>query len=112
VIVIALWMLTKILPTPEPRPPKYASYSVSGPSTSGTAAVTFRNESGGTEQKTVNLPWMLTVEVKHGTFLSVIAQKEGKAGTIRAEIRADGRVIQEAESDTAYGIASASGRVP
>lgn len=84
-------------------------YLVDG--SSRTASVTFTNESGGTGSLLVTLPWTLRMRRAAGTFLYVAAQKKGSDGTVHAAIYVDGDVIQQAESDTPYGIASASGRV-
>jgi hypothetical protein len=84
-------------------------YTVMG---SGIAGLTFRNSSGGTEQNTVSLPWTLEFAARRGAFLYVSAQKQQKYGSIHAEIHVDGRSIQEADSDSAYGIAAVHGSVP
>lgn len=85
------------------------TYSVYG---IGGAAITFRNESGGIEQKTVSLPWTSELRAKHRAFLYISAQKQQESGTIKAIIYVDGHAIQEAASNSAYGIASVSGSVP
>lgn len=87
-----------------------ATYLVNGSASS--ASLTYRNESGGTEQRTVPLPWTLEMHVGPGHFLYVSAQKQGPYGAIRAAIYVEGQVLQEAESSSEYGIASASGSVP
>ena len=84
------------------------TYLVTGP---GTVGLTFKNESGGTEQRTVSLPWSLEFGAGRGAFLYVSAQKQQKDGTIRAEIHLNGSLLQQAESDSAYGIASVNGMV-
>src|SRR5271169_4761015 len=81
-IGVLLWIIGRMLPTaPQPPLTNRATYVVSG---EGRAALTFRNESGGTEQKTVVLPWTLELRVQHRAFLYVSAQKQGESGTIRA----------------------------
>lgn len=47
-----------------------------------------------------------------GAFLYISAQKQVESGTIRALIDVDGEVIQQAESNSKYGIATVSGKVP
>ena len=108
-IFVLCVLIAKFSPTPKPPEPSTVSYMVSG---DGTASLTFRNESGGTEQKTVQLPWELAFVAKRHAFLYIAAQKKQAEGVIHAEIYVDGNRIQEAESNTAYGIASASGRIP
>jgi len=84
------------------------SYEVYG---TGSAALTYRNESGGTEQRTVSLPWEITFTRHSRDFLYLSAQKQGQSGAIEAVISVDGRAIQRAESTSDYGIASVSGSV-
>jgi hypothetical protein len=86
------------------------TYIVDGSASS--ASLTYRNESGGTEQRTVSLPWRLEMRVAPGQFLYVSAQKKQKYGTVKTTIYLEEKMLQEAESDTEYGIASASGRAP
>jgi hypothetical protein len=47
-----------------------------------------------------------------GTFVSVSAQSQEEYGSVRVAITVNGAVLQEAESDEPFGIASASGIVP
>lgn len=87
----------------------HVSYQVAGSTAS--ASLTYRNASGGTEQRTVPVPWSLEMQLPSGEFLYVSAQKKNSSGNIRASILVDGHVIQEAESTDEYGIASVSGAV-
>jgi hypothetical protein len=105
-IPILLWIIGQNLPTPTPQ---LVTYEVIG---SGTVGLTFQNESGGTEQKTVSLPWTLVLRARHGAFLYLAAQKQQERGTIRAAIYVNGQPIQSAEANSSYGIASVSGSVP
>lgn len=90
--------------------PRQAKYSVTG---YGQASLTYQNQSGGTEQQTVELPWMLNLSPRPGSFLYISAQKQqGGSDFIRVAIYIDGNKVQEAESNSAYGIAQASGRMP
>jgi hypothetical protein len=51
-------------------------------------------------------------EAPSGTTLYLSAQKTNEEGTISAKIYVDGKLLQEAESDSPYGIASVDGIVP
>jgi hypothetical protein len=75
------------------------------------ADLTYRNESGGTEQRTVYLPWSLEMWRAPGTFVYLSAQNHGGSG-VQTTIFVEGRILQEAESTAEYGIATASGRIP
>ena len=97
--------------TVAPKPiTKHVIYSVSG--TAREASLTYRNQSGGTEQITVRLPWDLEMDLPPGRFVYLSAQKTDEAGTIHAEIWGGSGILQEANSSTAFGIASVSGSVP
>jgi hypothetical protein len=74
--------------------------------------VTYVNQSGGTEQKKVMVPWQLGMRVAPGRFLYLSAQKTEETGTVHCQILVEGTVVQEAESSADFGIASVSGRVP
>ena len=87
------------------------TYTVTG-SYVGFVDLTYSNESGGSEQKTVALPWKLEFKPQHNAFLYVSAQKQDEKGIIDAVIFVDGDVIQKAEANSRYGIATASGRAP
>lgn len=76
------------------------------------ATLTYQNESGGTEQKTVKLPWALEWRIESPHFLYLSAQKTGESGIVHVAVYCDGQLLQEAESTSEYGIATASGRVP
>lgn len=107
-IIAVVWFMAQP-PVPVPSSTARVTYSVTG---SGNVGLTFINESGGTEQKTVALPWTLEIRSKPGAFLHISAQKKQEDGTIVAGIYVDGTPIQKAESNSAYGIASVNGRVP
>ena len=89
--------------------PKRITYTVTG---MGRAGLTYQNASGGTEQKTVSLPWTLELTAPSGEFLYLSAQKQQEYGTITARVYVDGTMLQQAEADSDYGIALVSGRVP
>jgi hypothetical protein len=88
------------------------------------ASLTYRNETGGTEQSSVVVPWELKMKCPRGSFLYISAQKgeepwdhvpkgvklwHNKA--IHVAVYVDGHILQQAESTAAYGVASASGQV-
>jgi zinc-ribbon domain len=91
------------------------------------ANLTYRNETGGTEQATVAVRWELKMQCPAG-FIPYIAAQKGeepwdhvpmtdKSGlwhnrVIHVAVYVDGHVVQEAESSAPYGVASASGEVP
>jgi hypothetical protein len=90
------------------------------------ANLTFRNESGGTEQATVAVRWELKMQCPAG-FIPYIAAQKGeepwdhvpmtdKSGlwhnrVIHVAVYIDGHLVQQAESSAPYGVASASGEV-
>jgi hypothetical protein len=88
-------------------PDRQVVYQVFG---SGEARLTYRNPSGGTEQRQVELPWRLEFTTKPGDFLYLSAQKQETHGTINSLIYVDGGLLQRAETDSPHGIASVSGR--
>lgn len=109
VIIGILFFLNEF--APYVTEPHKVTYTVTG-SYVGFVELTYSNESGGTEQKTVALPWKLEFKAQHNAFVYISAQKQGENGAIDAVIYLDGNVIQEASANSRYGIASASGRVP
>jgi len=86
------------------------TYLVNG--SSNRASLTYRNQSGGTEQNTVQLPWTLELRLSPGAFAYVSAQNQEDGGTVHASVYLGGVTLQEATSGSAYGIATASARVP
>jgi hypothetical protein len=109
--IIGLMFIIGILSILAPDNP-YANYravvySVEGYDT-GVVSLTYANESGGSEQRTVVLPWRLQFSAPVGRHLYVSAQQSGE-GRIDAEIKVSGQVVQSAESTTRYGIATVSG---
>lgn len=85
-------------------------YSVIGTDTDA-ASLTIRNETGGTEQMDVRLPWSKRFDAESGQFVYLSAQNENDSGSIKCEILVNDARIQTAESDGAYAIASCSGSV-
>ena len=84
-------------------------YSVAGSASS--ASLTYQNESGGTDQKQVSLPWKYSFTGSPGDFLYLSAQNQESYGTVTAKIKLNGNTVQSAETNDEYGIASVSGRI-
>jgi hypothetical protein len=77
-------------------------------------AVTMTNESGSIEQFTLTaaeLPWDIVFEGTEGDFVTISAQMQDSPGVVVVEIGVNGEVVRKAESDAAYGIASAELRI-
>jgi hypothetical protein len=127
-------------PTPAAPPPsakdrpddsvgiRQVEYSITG--TVHVVSITYRNASGGTEQRRVRVPYRDTFFASPGAALYLSAQKtrfvtvedgmiatreevvdDGQAGTVHVRITCGGKIMQEAESSAPHGIATASGRV-
>jgi len=107
--IIAVLMIAVHMSSVSQSSVRRCTYTVDG---DGAVMLTYRNESGGIEQKTVALPWALEMRLEPGSLLYVSAQKQQARGTIRAVIYLDGQALQQAQADSAYGIAAVSGRVP
>ncbi|MFC4161964.1 zinc ribbon domain-containing protein [Chitinimonas lacunae] len=83
------------------------SYQVEG--TAPSAALTFSNAQGGTEQKVVLLPWNVDYpQVRPGTHLYLSAQNQGDSGVVRVRIMVDSKEMKTSESSGGYTIATAS----
>jgi hypothetical protein len=95
------------------------------------ASVSYRNASGGTEQQLVApwetrhgkvqlTPWILEFQEPSGYVAYISAQGEPVEGVESSEyepgchvqLKFNGQVVQEADSGSYYGIATASARVP
>ncbi len=84
------------------------TYSVTG--SASAASLTYQNDSGGTNQQTVNLPWTRTFSgFGSGDFLYVSAQNQDDHGTLRCEIKIGSRVAFSSDASGAYSICTASG---
>jgi hypothetical protein len=105
--------------TPPPPPPlphgvhrvEYLIRSTGGL----TAGLTYRNATGGTEQndrEQYELPASLTFYAASGQFVYISAQNKTDHGAVQVSISVDGKLLQQATSSSAYGIATASGSVP
>lgn len=88
------------------------SYEVSGIFTNS-ADLTYRNSSGGTEQKTVTLPHTIPTIGPYifspGDFLYISAQNRASSGTITVTIKLNGATFKQSTSSGAFAIATASG---
>jgi hypothetical protein len=106
--------LTFNIPEQRPRPAPLGivthkvEYSIAG---AGYASITMTNESGATEQHRVSVPFYHTFDVGRGFFAYISAQEGGAGEHLMVTLRVDGEAIQQAESTTRYGIATASGKV-
>src|SRR5262249_54350867 len=85
-------------------------YTVSGSARS--ASLTYVNETGGTEQISVRLPWQLRMDVPGGTYVAVSAQNNGETGSVTCTIQTDLEPFKTSTSQGAYKIASCNGLVP
>ena len=85
------------------------TYSVTG--TARRASLTYQNDTGGTEQHTVSIPWSNSYfGFGLGDFVYVSAQNEGETGTLLCEIKSGGQVVYSGSASGAYSICTASGR--
>jgi hypothetical protein len=93
--------------TPTTHSAAVVTYEVTG---DGSADLTTTNASGGTEQKTVNLPYSEQLDPPPDGLVYLSAQLNG-SGSISCKISYGGQVIQEASSQGDYVIASCSGSI-
>jgi len=72
--------------------------------------VTYTNDGGNTEQKTINSnKWKTTFNGNLGAFVSISAQTSNENAEISVKIIYNGKTIEEAKSSGDYVVASASG---
>lgn len=71
--------------------------------TARSAMITYDNETGGMEQRDVNIPWTKEMTVELGAPLSLVAQNNG-TGSITCEIWVNGEKRKTSTSTTQYGI--------
>jgi len=83
-------------------------YSVIG--SASRASLTYQNESGGTEQMLVSLPWNTEFNARRGAFLYLSAQSRERNSAIEVEIRSNSIEVQKAQSCGDFVIATAHGR--
>jgi hypothetical protein len=82
-------------------------YEVQGTTTS--AALTYRNSTGGTEQINATLPWSTEFQLKTGEAVFLSARNMGGDGTVKCTILLDSQVYRTAESTGANKICSVRG---
>jgi hypothetical protein len=82
-------------------------YEVQGTATS--AALTYRNSTGGTEQINVTLPWSTEFQLKTGEAVFLSARNTDKDGSVRCTISLDNQVFRTAESTGANKTCSGRG---
>lgn len=80
-------------------------YVISGTATS--AMITYTNETGGTEQVNVNLPFTKEFKASPGAALSIVAQNNG-SGSITCEIWINGELKKTSTSTAQYGVVTCS----
>lgn len=75
--------------------------------------LTYENASGNSQQETINVPWSIEFQAPAGQFVYLSGQLavRGKS-TVTCKILVDGQVVEEAESEGEYVIATCSGSVP
>lgn len=93
--------------------PHTAKYEIEGFGTTS-ASLTYRNSTGGTEQRTVTLPASVpglvgVYFVETGDFLYISAQNNSSFGSVQVRIVVDGTTWRSATSSGAFGVATASG---
>jgi hypothetical protein len=105
--IVALWLCLAFLCCSGGAPNKnyQVTYRVDG---TGGASLTYSNETGGTEQQEVTLPWTKTFSGTAGEFLYLSAQNHEEYGGIVASISINGRVVKDATSQGGYTIATVS----
>lgn len=87
------------------------TYKVTG--TARRASLMYYNSSGGSEQRTVRLPWQMTFGPEESEqFLYISAQNEGDSGTITCEILVNGHRVKRSTSSGAYVIATCDATGP
>lgn len=84
-------------------------YRVTG--TGAYVDLTYRNGSGGTDQKSVSAPWEYKFNGNPGDHLYVSAQTDKYGTPIKAEILVGGKVLYQGGASKEHGIATASGRL-
>lgn len=101
-------------PTAQPTAPimHTVTYQIGGTGRSR-VDLTYRNASGNSQQETINVPWSIEFQAPAGQFVYLSGQLAVKGkSTVTCKILVDGQVVEEAESEGEYVIASCSGSVP
>lgn len=99
---------------PAPSAPAEVIYRIGGAKYADRveASLTYRNATGGTEQKNVTVPWETSFTALPGQFLYLSAQNTGSRGAVTCDILVNGQSIQSARAEGGYKIATCSGSVP
>lgn len=119
-VAVVFWLLSAIGSSSSSSPSRQSlpaaptthtvRYYVGG--TAQTADITIENETGGTEQKTIDIPWDTTFSAERGQFVYVSAQSNDDAERlVNCKIEVDGEILESAESRGRFVIASCSGSV-
>jgi hypothetical protein len=87
--------------------PRPVTYRITG--TTGNVDVTLKNASGATEQQNIKPPYELSFDSTGGQSLYVSGQNKWNAGVVTCEILVDGKLVQTATSNAAFGVATCSG---
>lgn len=82
-------------------------YKVTG--TASSVSITINNDTGGTEQATVDVPYSKIYSDYYDDFLYISAQNQGNSGSVTVSIYVNGNLVEQATSTGPYVIASASG---
>lgn len=93
----------------EEQASKTVVYRVTG--TGAYVDLTYRNKSGGTDQKSVSTPWEYKFTGNPGDHLYISAQTDKYGTPIKAEILVGGRVLYQGGASKEHGIATASGQL-
>jgi hypothetical protein len=75
------------------------------------AFLTYRDADGVTRQKDVFLPYKDQFFAPYGAFVYLSAQKQTHAGMLHVLVRVGGVPFRESETEAAFGIVTASGKV-
>jgi hypothetical protein len=85
------------------------TYRISG--TTRAASLTIQNANQSSEQRDVDVPWEISFKAHGGQFVYLSAQNKWDAGVVKCDILIDGKIVRTATADTAYGIATCSGKL-
>jgi len=92
-------------------PPPTVKYSVTGTGTITAASVTYTNETGGTDQFDVSLPWSYSFSSEPGKVVELLVSLSdySQVGVLTATIYVNGSVLQTSSGNAS---AIAGGTVP
>ena len=97
-VITREFMITMPLLTPTPTLSQ-VTYQVTG---SARRASLLYWTADGMEERTVDLPWKKSFKAQGYQIMSIVAQNEGDAGSIKCEILVNGKLIKTATSQGAY----------